>query len=436
MIKCLSILLVFLFLYSCRQKEEFRKPNIILFFTDDQGYADLGCYGAKKFKTPKLDELAAEGIRFTDFYVPATVCTPSRAGLLTGRYPKRAGLHEAVIYPYSEHGLSEKEFTMAEMLKNAGYATACIGKWHLGHKEEFMPNNHGFDYYFGVPYSNDMDGHFYKHNNFQSPPIPVYRNTEIVEEGPDQTYLTKMFTEEAIRFIQKEKKNSFFLYLPHCMPHVPLHVSENFKGKSELGIYGDVIMELDWSMGEIIKTLKQEGIYENTLIVFTSDNGPQKGSAEPLRGKKATTWEGGQRVPAIISWPNSIPSNSVCNQMVTSMDLFPSFKQIVQAEIPDNLQFDGTDISNLLTDPENYKLPERPFYYYSRDGTCEAIRLGKWKLHVGKSRGWNSNEPFTLALYNLENDISERINIADKHPDIIKLLTTMIFEFDTSLNKN
>lgn len=245
-----------------------------------------------------------------------------------------------------------------------------------------------------------------------------------------------MFTEEAIGFIQREKRNSFFLYLPQCMPHTPLHASENFAGKSDLGIYGDVIMELDWSMGEIIKTLKQEGIYENTLIVFTSDNGPQKGSAEPLRGKKATTWEGGQRVPAIISWPKEIPGNSVCSEMVTSMDLLPTLKQISKATVPDGMEFDGFDISKLLSNPTNFKIPERPFFYYSRDGICEAVRLGKWKLHIEKSRGWNSEEEFPVSLYNLEEDISEEINCAEKYPEMVEMLKKMIIEWDTSLNKN
>ncbi len=230
-------------------------------------------------KRPHLDKLASEGLRFTDFYVPATVCTPSRAGLLTGKYPKRVGLHEAVLFPYSENGLSPEEYTMAEMLQNKGYATACIGKWHLGHKDKFMPNNQGFDYFFGVPYSNDMDNYYYQGQDFQSPPLPLYRNRELIEEGPDQSYLTKRYTEEAIRQIKGHKDQPFFIYLAHNMPHLPLHASPAFLGKSEKGLYGDVIMELDWSVGEIVKTLKEEGIYDHTLFIFTSDNGPRVGSA-------------------------------------------------------------------------------------------------------------------------------------------------------------
>ncbi|MCK5101357.1 MAG: sulfatase [Cyclobacteriaceae bacterium] len=431
------LLSVYLFLTGCKQETGFteRKPNIIIFFTDDQGYADVGCYGAEGFETPHLDKLATEGIRFTDFYVAATVCTPSRAGLLTGRYPKRANSHEAVIFPYSEHGLSPDEYTMAEMLKSVGYATACIGKWHLGHLEKFMPNNHGFDYFFGVPYSNDMDSYYYKHNDFQSPPLPLYRNKEIIEEGPDQRYLTRMYTEEAVRFIQQEKENPFFLYLPDNMPHTPLHVSENFEGKSDLGIYGDVIMELDWSVGEIVKSLKQEGIYENTLFIFTSDNGPQVGSALPLRGKKATTWEGGQRVPAIMVWPGKIPMNSKSSAMVTAMDLMPTLAKITRADIPSEIIMDGSDISELLLNPATVKLPERPFYYYARNGEAEAVRLGKWKLHISKSIGWKSKEEFPVSLYNLEMDISEKDNIAEMHPEIVEKLRSIILEFDRLITK-
>ncbi len=429
----LLIILLIAFAFGCQKKSEIEKPNIVIFFTDDQGYADVGCYGAKGFETPNMDKLANNGIRFTNFYVPATVCTPSRAGLLTGRYPKRAGLHEGVIAPFSEHGLSPDEYTMAEMFKSAGYKTGIVGKWHLGHKEEFMPNNQGFDYYFGVPYSNDMDNHYYKHNNFQSPPLPVFRNTKQVDSGPNQKYLTKMFTEEAVGFIQRNKDEPFFLYMPHCMPHTPLHASENFVGKSELGLYGDVIMELDWSMGEIIKSLKEAGVYENTIVVFTSDNGPRVGSALPLRGQKATTWEGGQRVPGIISWPNKIPKSVVCSEIVNTMDLFPTLADITGAKVPEGLDFDGVNVVELLKNPKDVKLNERPFYYYSRDGILDAVRLGKWKLHISKKRGWNSKESFPVSLFNLDEDIAEKVNLADENPEIVERLRKIMVEFDSSI---
>jgi arylsulfatase A-like enzyme len=407
------------------------RPNIIIFFTDDQGYADLSCYGAEGFQTPNLDRLASEGIMFTDFYVPATVCTPSRAGLLTGRYPLRSGLHEAVIYPFSEHGLAASEYTLAEMLREGGYSTGIIGKWHLGHaSEEYHPLNHGFEYFFGVPYSNDMDSYYYRHNDFQSPPLPVYRNMDLVEEGPDQCYLTQMYTREAISFIKREKDGPFFLYLPHSMPHAPLHVSENFKGKSEKGLYGDVIGELDWSAGELVRVLKEESLYENTIFIFTSDNGPQYGSAFPLRGKKASTWEGGQRVPGIIVWPQRIPGANVSKEFVSTMDLLPTLASIAGIEFENSLVFDGMDISDHLFNPEDSLLPDRAFYYFGRDGDIEAVRRGDWKLHISK-RGIEDFEP---ALYNLSEDISESVNLADNNPDMVEELRSLIEAFNKSLN--
>jgi arylsulfatase A len=429
----LILLLVMLIsISSCKNNNTENLPNIIIFFTDDQGYADIGCYGAEGFETPHLDQLASEGIRFTNFYVPATVCTPSRAGLLTGRYPKRSNLHEAVLFPYSNGGLSAKEYTMAEMLNEVGYSTSCIGKWHLGHKAEFMPNKQGFDHFYGVPYSNDMDNYYYKRNDFQSPPLPFYRNTELIESGPDQQYLTKRYTEEAISQIRNRGEKPFFIYLAHNMPHLPLHASPSFEGKSKKGLYGDVITELDWSSGEIIRVLKEEGIYENTIFIFTSDNGPAVGSAKPLRGKKAQTWEGGQRVPGIIVWPDKIPAGIVSEDFASTLDLLPTLAKISGAKIPDGLIIDGMDISEYLLSPETAKLPERPFYYYARNGKIEAIRLGKWKLHLEKSLGWDvkSSGIFHVSLYNLELDIAEKNNLAKQLPEIVEKLTNMMKEFD------
>ncbi|WP_164111667.1 MULTISPECIES: sulfatase [Sphingobacterium] len=405
------------------------KPNIIIVFTDDQGYADLGCYGAKGFTTPNIDQLASNGIRFTDFYVPAPVCTPSRAGLMTGQYPKRNDLHEGVICPYSENGLSPEAYTIAEMLKDNGYETSCIGKWHLGHKEEFMPNNQGFDEFYGVPYSNDMDRHYYGHNNFQSPPLPFYRNKEVLESGPDQDYLTQRYTEEAVRQIRNRGADRpFFMYIAHNMPHTPLHASPEFRGKSELGLYGDVIMELDWSVGEIVKTLKEEGIYDNTIFIFTSDNGPKKGSALPLRGMKAQTWEGGQRVPGIITWPAKIPEGIVNDQMVSTLDLFPTLAKIAGARLSRNLELDGLDITDFLLNPAIETLPDRPFYFFATNGELESVRYGKWKLHIKKSLGWNKAKEgdFTPALYNLELDIQEKNNLVGEYPEVVNELTALI----------
>lgn len=411
-------------------------PNIIVFFTDDQGYADVGSFGAEGFETPHLDTLAKDGIRFTQFYVPATVCTPSRAALLTGSYPKRVGLHEAVLFPFSTTGLSPDEYTLAEMLRDGGYATACVGKWHLGHQRKFMPNQQGFDHFYGVPYSNDMDGHFYPHNGFQSPPLPLYRNEQVIERAPDQQYLTKMYTDETVRLIKNRTDEPFFIYLAHNMPHTPLHASGAFRGKSQLGLYGDVIMELDWSVGEIVKALKEEGLYENTLFVFTSDNGPALGSASPLRGKKGQTWEGGQRVPAIAVWPKVIPAGKTSDEIVSSLDLYPTIARFAGTALPTNTILDGRDISRLLSSPDSTKLPDHPFYYYARDGQPEAVRLGRWKLHLKKvvgGRDPKNQGDFPISLYDLQNDIGEQHNVAQQHPAIVKKLAALIKEFDARL---
>jgi len=420
------------------QKED--RPNVIIIFTDDQGYSDLSSYGAVGIETPNIDALAASGIRFTDFYVPATVCTPSRAALMTGSYPKRVGLHEAVLFPFSEEGLNTNEVTMAEVFKSSGYATACIGKWHLGHQPEFMPNRQGFDHFFGVPYSNDMDGYFYRGRDFQSPPLPLYKNEKLVESGPDQRYLTKRYTEELTEYIEGHGQEPFFIYMAHNMPHIPLHTSEDFAGSSKQGLYGDVIQEIDWSVGEIVKTLKAMGLYDNTIIVFTSDNGPHRGknggTAQPLRGFKASTWEGGQRVPGIISWPNRIPAGVESNAVINTMDLFPSLTRFAGAELPASRVIDGRDLSDYLLNPKDQSVADAPFYYYARNGEVEAVRLGKWKLHVKKSIGWTEeNGTFTPMLINLDDDISETTNLAAQEPEIVEQLAELITEFDLRLTK-
>lgn len=434
---CLGILMIGI-LTSCNNKTGSEKPNIVIFFTDDQGYADVGVYGAEGFETPNLDQLATEGIQFTSFYVAATVCTPSRAALLTGKYPKRVGLHEGVISPYSTHGLDPKEITLAEMLKEQGYTTSIVGKWHLGHEEKYMPNNQGFDSFYGVPYSNDMDSYYYKHNDFQSPPLPFYRNAELIGEGLDQRYLTKMYTEETVSQIRnRDKEKPFFIYVAHNMPHIPLYVSEKFEEKSKLGLYGDVIMELDWSAGEIVNALKEEGIFDNTLFVFTSDNGPRVGSAKPLRGMKAETWDGGQRVPAIITWPNKIPKGIVSDEMISTLDLFPTFANISEANSSSKNMLDGRDITNFLKNPEETGLTDQPFYFFARNGELEAIRVGKWKLHILKSKGWNKskNGDFPVSLFNLEEDISETENLAHQFPTIVTDLKKKLQQFEATFQK-
>ncbi len=434
-------------LSSCQKDQiqnaasSYQKPNFIVIFTDDQGYGDVGCYGAKGFSTPNLDRMAAEGLKFTDFYVAASVCTPSRAGLLTGCYPKRVGLHEAVLFPYSNTGLHSNEMIIPEILKPQGYTSACIGKWHLGHHEIFLPLRHGFDEFFGVPYSNDMDGHYYKSLDFQSPPLPLYKNEEQIEAGPDQQFLTRRYTEQAVQFIRSHRNRAFFLYLPHSMPHLPLHVSDEFKGKSELGLYGDVLEELDWSVGQVLLALKEEGLEEKTFVIFTSDNGPvvrpNAGSAGPLRGRKASTWEGGQRVPCIMRWPGQIPAGTTCREVVTAMDFLPTFAAITGASLPEERQIDGQDILGLLQQPDSVLSPHDAFYYYARNGNLESARSGKWKLHTAKTRGWDKKQgEFPVSLYDLEADIGETNNLAGQYPEVVDRLHKMMSDFDAELNQH
>ncbi len=434
-------ILLSLFFAACVQSPEPSKPNFIVILTDDQGYGDIGIYGAQGFQTPNLDAMAARGIRFTDFYVPATVCTPARAAMMTGCYPKRIGLHEAVLFPFSEHGLNPAEAILPELLHDLGYSTACIGKWHLGHHPEFLPEKQGFDYVFSVPYSNDMDGHQYRDPPFLSPPLPLYENGDLIEEGPDQRYLTRRYTEAAVKFIEDHRDGPFFLYLAHSMPHLPWHVSERFRGTSERGLYGDVIQEIDWSLGEILASLRRNDLETETLVVFTSDNGPvlgdKAGSAGPLRGRKAQTWEGGARVPCLALWPGHLPEGEICQAVTTVMDLLPSLVALAGGLLPDRYAIDGYDISALLRNPNAIPSPYEALYYYSRDGTLEAIREGDWKLHTAKSRGWDHTKrgPFPVSLYNLRDDIGESHNVANQHPQLVERLIEKMRRFDLQLSR-
>ena len=401
-----------------------RPPNFVFIFTDDQGYQDLGCFGSPLIKTPRIDRMAAEGMKFTSFYVAAPVCTPSRAALLTGCYPQRVSLPK-VLFPQSKIGINPDEITLAELLKTRGYATACIGKWHLGHLPKFLPTRHGFDYYFGIPYSNDMD--VAKRGD---PPIPLMRNEEIIEQPAVQETLTERYTEEAIKFITAHKNEPFFVYLPHTFPHVPLHVSERFRGRSKRGLYGDVIECIDWSTGEILDTLARLGLDEQTLVIYTSDNGPwlsqgkNGGSALPLRAGKGTTYEGGMRVPCVMRWPGHIPAGRVCDELATTMDILPTFARLAGAEVPKDRIIDGKDIWPLMAGEPGAKTPHEAFFYY-RGYALEAVRSGKWKLHLERPVRRERGQPAKMRpieLYDLSADIGEQHNVAAEHPDVVARL--------------
>jgi arylsulfatase A-like enzyme len=425
-----------------------RTPNIIIFFTDDQGYQDVGCFGSPLIKTPNFDRMAREGVRFTDFYSAASVCSPSRAALLTGCYPPRVGITK-VLFPGTDVGLDPKEITIADMLKKKGYATACIGKWHLGDKPQFLPEKQGFDSYLGIPYSNDMklnpllemakdvvlrEGmtlELIKSGEAGKQKVPLMSDNKVIEYPADQTTLTKRYTEEAIKIITKNKNNPFFLYLAHTFPHIPLHASKDFFGKSARGLYGDAIEELDWSMGEILKTLKSLQIDENTLVVFTSDNGPWNlkdghgGSALPLRGFKFTTYEGGMREPMIARWPGKIPAGSVCSEIAGTIDMLPTIAHLTGC-IKEIGPVDGMDIWPLMSGTKGAKSPHEGYYYYKGTG-LQAVRSGDWKLRrYGK----------VIELFNLKNDISESKNVAQENSEIVARLTNMKEKFDKELKSN
>jgi arylsulfatase A len=413
-----------------------RPPNFVIILTDDQGYADVGCYGAKGFETPNLDRMAREGLRFTDFYVAQAVCSASRTALLTGCYPNRIGILGA-LGPASKHGIHANEKTIAEVLKARGYATAIYGKWHLGHHPQFLPTRHGFDDYFGLPYSNDM---WPKHPTAKFPDLPLIERDKVIAHNPDQTQLTTWYTEHAVRFIEQNKERPFFLYVPHNMPHVPLHVSDKFKGKSKQGLYGDVIMEIDWSVGQILAALKQHGLDEQTLVLFSSDNGPwlsygdHAGSAGPLREGKTTSWDGGTRVPCLARWPGKIPAGTVCREPAMTIDLLPTLAQLAGASLPQH-RIDGLDIWPLLAGQAGAKNPHEAYYFYwGRE--LQGVRSGQWKLHfphtyptlAGRPGGTGgkpapySQAKTSLVLYDLESDIGETANVADKHPDVVARL--------------
>ncbi len=413
------------------------KPNIVFILADDLGYADLSCYGAKEIKTPNLDRMASEGVRFTDFYAPACVCTPSRASLMTGCYPKRVGLHVAVLPPNTHNGLNPSEITIAELLKSKGYITGCIGKWHLGLLPEVMPNAQGFDYYYGMPGPNHGIS-------------DLFRNDTLLKTNSEIKYdqITLNYTQEAISFIRKNKEKPFFLYMAHSAIHIPLFASKEFRRHEGVyGLYRDMTEELDWSCGEILKELKDAGILENTIVIFTSDNGPSGVAAQPLHGGKGSTWEAGFREPLIVHWPGRIPAGSVCNEMATMMDFLPTFANIAGAKIPSDRIIDGKDMLPLMTH-KNAKSSYSFLCYYGRDGELAAIRKGKWKLHLLEpSEKWAGKQPVKECLldtrpstplpwlYDLSSDVGETKNVAETNPQIVKNLRRLAVSFDSTLTK-
>jgi arylsulfatase len=439
-----------------------KKPNIILIFVDDMGYGDLSCFGATQYTTPNIDNLAVNGIRFTNFYVAQAVSSASRAGLMTGCYPNRIGITGA-LGPADSIGINADEELIPELLAKQGYRNCIVGKWHLGHHHQFLPLQNGFHEYLGLPYSNDMWPVDYdglpaskdkSPGKLRYPVLPLIKGNEKlmdIRTLDDQAQLTTLYTEYAVNFIKKSKKKPFFLYFAHSMPHVPLAVSDRFKGKSRQGLYGDVMMEIDWSVGEIIKTLEKEGLTDNTLVIFTSDNGPwlnfgnHAGSAGALREGKGGSWEGGQRVPCIMSWPKLIPEGKICNNMASTIDMLPTLCVITGAAMPVK-KIDGVNIFPLLKGNFDTN-PRDIFYYYYRKNSLENVRRGQWKLalphtyrsYEGKlpgNDGWPgqyANGTTGYALYDLRRDPGERYDMKDMYPEIVDELKALAEEMRQDL---
>lgn len=442
----ISYLLILIISQSCTsvKSETDASPNIIIIFADDLGYGDLSCYGHPTIITPQLDKLAYEGQKWTNFYVAASVCTPSRAGLMTGRYPIRSGMcsdKSRVLFPNSTGGIPKDEITLAEQLKKAGYATGAVGKWHLGHHKQFLPTNNGFDSYFGIPYSNDMDNvrpKDVKHKEaFWNPKseywnVPILKDEKEYERPADQTTLTKRYNEAAVSFIKKNKDQPFFLYLAHSLPHVPLFAAEEHLGKSKRGLFGDVVQEIDYGVGQIIAALKETGLDENTLVVFTTDNGPwlsyddHGGSAGLLHDGKGTTWEGGMRVPGIFWWPGKVKP-SVVDEIGSTLDLFNVCSTLAGVEMPSDRTMDGFDLSPVLFDLG--QSPREEMFYY-RGQSIYAARQGAYKLHYITETEYTKNNNKIVhekpLLYNVEVDPSEKYNIADDHPEVVKSIEDMV----------
>ena len=420
------------------------KPNVIIIFADDLGYGDLGCYGSKINQTPTLDKMADEGKKFSNFYVSSPVCSPSRASLMTGCYPQRISFGTfdglRVLFPGQGIGLSNEEKTVAKIFKESGYSTKIIGKWHCGDQEEFLPTNHGFDSYFGIPYSNDMgrqvkikdyipnDSSLHKITEWDRPPLPLVRDKEVIQEQPDQRSIAERYTEDAVKFMRENKETPFFLYLAHMQVHLPLYAAEKFVKESKNGDYGACVASIDWSTKVIFDELKELGIDENTIVIFTSDNGSrlqnQGGSNGNLRGGKGQTWDGGQRVPCIIRWPGKINEGQQTDALSTTMDFLPSITKLIGGDLPSK-KIDGVEMSDLFFSNENSSKRDS-FLYYNED-ELEAIRDKNWKLHFKKE------DKLINELYDLESDISEKVNLYSSHKEIVSKLSILADEFRKSL---
>jgi len=416
-----------------------KQPNILLINCDDLGYGDLACFGSSVNKTPHIDRLAADGLKLDQFYMASPVCSASRAAMMTGCYPPRIGFGwKPVLHPSEAIGLSTKETTIAKQLKTVGYRTRIIGKWHCGDQPEFLPPRHGFDGYFGLPYSNDMgrqvnaDGKIPDNPPLPRPPLPLLRDEAVIQQQPDQRGITERYTDDALQFIEASAKaeTPFFLYLAHMYVHVPLFVPKQFLSRSKNGAYGAAVECIDWSTGVLVDYLKQKGLFKNTLIIFTSDNGSRArdegGSNAPLRGTKATTWEGGQRVPCILHWPEGIPGGRTCNQITRSIDFLPTLSAVAGVQEEPAHPIDGVDLSAYLTDDDAPCVNDRMVYYFSRE-QLEAVRIGDWKLHFHKG-----DTPH-YALYNLKENIDEDEDLAARHPEIVTQLEAFAEEVRTEM---
>nr|WP_201766839.1 sulfatase [Rhodopirellula sp. SWK7] len=464
-IACLSVLCVVSFSLGEATADETR-PNVIVILTDDLGYGDLSCYGAEDIATPNIDRMAAEGAKFSSFYV-SSVCSPTRASLMTGSHSTRVGIG-GVMFPRNNHGLNPDEITLPELLKEQGYATAIIGKWHLGNQDMFQPLNHGLDYWYGTPSSNSQfyyptikkyaadcvfregytrDGILKR----ETAAGPLVRDNVVIEVPADQTQFTQRYTRETIRFITQNKGKPFFVYLAHNMPHIPLHASEKFVGSSKRGIYGDTIQELDWSTGEILQSLKELGLDKNTLVIFTSDNGPNTGkggSAGVLKGGKGSTLEGGVRVPFVARWPGTIPAGTESDEAITGMDLLPTLTRRAGGDVPDDRVIDGKDIWPLLAGKPDAKSPHEAIFYLRGRGV-DGIRIGDWKYRTAtdkppkekRSKRQPTSDPTPKkvnveTLYNLSDDIGEQTNLIDEHPEIARRLKRQLAAFESDLRRN